>query len=291
MPNNILRLSHTQVSMYLDKCPRQYALRYLEGLKLPPSAAMKRSVVGHGVIEANYRAKALNGADLPVDDLTDMYATNWRAETEKEEVSFEPDEKPDQVRDEGISAVKEHRLVIAPTVQPASEAAVEEWFDLPLIGKGETPDDDSIRYSIVGKIDLTDAAGIIRDNKIVGASRQITAEGVARDRQLSIYAMAHRIKHKQPESGVSLDVVRLMKKGPQAVKVPGVRTREYLLEELNTIGHVARGIEHHVFPKRTDGWWCSVRWCGFYAMCQGRNLKVIDLAQNQPTGEAENANP
>lgn len=283
-----LRLSHTQVSMYLDKCPRQWAFRYLENLKLPPSAAMKRSVVGHGVIEANYRAKALNGADIPVEDLTDMYATNWRAEFEKEEITFDTGETADQVRDEGISAVKEHRLVIAPTVQPASEAAVEEWFDLPLLAKAENPD-DGIRYSIVGKIDLTDAAGIIRDNKIVGAKRQVTPQSVASDRQLSIYAMAHRIKTKQPETGVSQDVVRLMKKGPQAITVPGVRTREYLLEELNTIGHVARGIEHHVFPKRTDGWHCSARWCGYWNLCEGRNLKVVDMGQNQSTGETDGA--
>lgn len=288
--NAPLRLSHSKIDMYL-RCGRQFAYRYLENLKVPPSAAMKRSTVGHGVIEANYRAKALGGVDLPVDDLTDMYATSWKVELEKEEISFEPDEKPDQVRDEGIGAIREHRLVIAPSVVPASEAAVEEWFDLPLTGKGETPDDDSVRYSIVGRIDVTDINGTIRDNKIVGAKRQITPESIAKDRQLSIYAMVHRIRHKQAEAGVAQDVVRLMKKGPLAISIPGVRTREYLLEELNTIGHVARGIEHHVFPKRTDGWFCNARWCGFWSRCEGRNLKVVDLGEHKKEPENAEATP
>lgn len=276
--NKPLRLSHTQISTYLDKCPRQYAFRYVEHIKIRPAGAMIMGRVGHDVIEANYRAKASSGTDLPVDDLADMYATNWKADLEKEETVFDKDQKPNDVRDQGISLTKKHRTEIAPLVMPASEASVEEWFDLPLLSKGDNPD-DGVRYSIVGKIDLTDSAGIIRDNKLTSGKKQFTPESIAADRQLSIYAIARRIKTKQPENGVSMDVVRLTKKGPQAVSVPGVRTREFLLEELNTIGHVARGIEHHVFPKRTDGWWCSARWCGFYAMCAGKNLKIVDLGQ------------
>jgi len=273
-----LRLSHTQINMYLEKCPRQYAYRYIEGIKTPPNGTMKRSNVGHSVIEQNYKQKVVSRQDLPVDDITDMYATFWREELEREEVIFEQDEKPDEVRDEGIAATKEHRLKIAPLVMAASEQSVEEWFEETLPIRAAHDSKEVIgRYTLIGKIDLIDSNARIRDNKIIGARKLITAEDIAKDHQLSIYAIAYRRLHKQAESGVTLDTVKLLKDGPQARILDGLRTKEFLLEELNTIAHVARGIEHQVFPKRTNGWWCSEKFCGYWSRCMGRNLTVVDL--------------
>src|SRR5437879_7335485 len=131
MNDKPIRLSATRISMYL-RCARQYYFRYIEGLKVPPSSAMKLSGVGHSVIEHNYRQKVATLKDLPLDEMTDRYATEWKDGLEREPVVFEQDETPEGVRDQGILAVKAHHLTIAPAVMPKSEDSVEEWFDVPL---------------------------------------------------------------------------------------------------------------------------------------------------------------
>jgi len=301
MPVRVRNLSNSQVAMYL-KCPRQWAYRYVDGIKTPPSGAMKLSGVGHSVIEYAYKEKTKTLKDLPMNDITDLYATTWREELEREEVQWNVDEdgvkeEPTKVRDAGIVSVQKFRERIMPKVMPLSEAHVEEWFDIPLRIKEPcdrhlrltgSPDPNcvdckalTIVYHLQGKIDVTDINQIIRDNKIVAPQRVPDPVTIAKDIQLSTYALAKRIKTKSAEHGLALDcAVRPTKlKGARAVSIPTTRTRDFLLEHLNTIGHVARGILHEAFPRRTDGWWCSEKFCGYWSRCVGRNLTVIDLGE------------
>ncbi len=132
-------------------------------------------------------------------------------------------------------------------------------------------------YRLVGRIDLTDDQNIIRDHKILG--RRPSPDDVARDGQLSTYALAKRLQTKQAERGLALDVVVKNKK-PVAITIPAERSREFLLEHLNTIGHVARGIEAGVFPRNVNGWHCSPKFCGYWSRCVGKHLKTVDLGEN-----------
>lgn len=272
MSNSTIRLSATQISMFL-RCARQWSFRYVEKLKVPPSGAMKMSGVFHSTAERNYRQKAETRADLPIDEQTDFFSTLWDDELQREEVIFEEGEDAGTLKDTGVAVVKEHHSKIAPVVIPQSAEAVEEKILLPLISK-----ETGISYELDARIDLTDINGIIRDNKALG--RLPNQNDVNRDLQLSTYALAKRLQTRKPETALALDIV-VKNKTPKAVTLVTERTREHLQLHLNTVGHIAKAIQAEAFPRNPTGWWCSAKFCGYYARCMGRGIPTqVDMGSN-----------
>jgi PD-(D/E)XK nuclease superfamily protein len=260
-------LSATQIAMWC-RCPRQYAFRYLENLKIPPSGVMKQSGVFHAGAEHNYRQKADTHQDLPLSEMTDRYAQTWEDELQREEVIFDKDAPAAKLKDQGIAIVTQHHTVIAPMVQPQNAESVERKLLYPL--------KESQTFDLMGVLDVIDDQGYIRDNKAMAANRVPKPIDLAKDPQLSMYALLYRLIEKKAEAGLRLDVV-IKSKTPKATILPAERSRESLLLHLNKIGHVARAIEHEIFPLNTDGWHCDPKWCGYWNRCVGKDLKIVDL--------------
>jgi len=258
------------------RCPRQWAFRYKEFLKIPPSGAMKQSGVFHSTAERNYRQKATTLTDLPLDEQTDFFAETWEKELTREEVVFDQQkgETATVLKDQGVMIVKEHHARISPFVTPASADSVEEKITLSLA----TDKGAGVNYELVAVIDVTDTNGVIRDNKALGKTPN--QKDVDRDIQLSTYALAKRFQTQKAEHGLALDIV-VKNKTPKAVTLTTKRTRETLQIHLrDTIGHVAKAIAAEAFPANPTGWWCDPRWCGYWSRCMGRGLKTVDMGQN-----------
>lgn len=272
---NLVRLSATQIGMFL-RCPRQWAFRYKEGLKVPPSGAMKQSGAFHTTAERNYKQKAESLTDLPLDEQTDFFAETWEKELTREEIVFDKEkgETAASLKDQGVMIVKEHMARISPFVTPKSAEAVEEKITLALT----TDKGSGTAYELVAVIDVTDTNDVIRDNKALGKTP--TQKDIDRDIQLSTYALAKRFQTRQPERGLALDIV-VKNKTPKAVMLTTERTREHLQIHLrDTVGHVAKAIAAESFPANPTGWWCDPRWCGYWSRCMGRGLKTVDMGQN-----------
>src|SRR5216684_2988404 len=261
-------LSPTQTNMW-SRCPRQYAFRYEEGIKSPPSGAMKQSGVAHLAYEKNYRQKAETRTDLPVHEMTDFYADTLDKELTREEVVFDKGETAGSLKDQGVKIVKAHRVGISPLVMPASADSVERKVSFTL--------KESDTFDIMGVIDVIDEQGYIRDNKSL--ARQPSPLDLAKDGQLSMYALLYRLTERKAETGLKIDAV-IKNKEPRAIILPAERTREMLQLHLNKVGHIARAIEHHIFPLNTDGWHCDPRYCGYWDRCVGKSLKTVDMGQN-----------
>jgi hypothetical protein len=259
--------------MYL-KCPRQWAFRYIEQLKIPPSGAMKLSGVFHSTAERNYRQKASSQHDLPLDEQTDFFRDEWKDQLQREEVNFDEGDTPASLETQGIAIVKEHHTKIAPVVIPQSAEAVEEKILLPLVQKSS-----GVQYELDARIDVTDINNIIRDNKALGKTPN--QMDVDRDIQLSTYALAKRIQTKKPETALALDIVVKNKTAPKAVTLVTERSHETLKLHLNLIGHVAKGIQAEVFPPNPTGWWCSKKFCGYWDRCMGRGLVTVDMGNGR----------
>lgn len=266
-------LSATQVSMFL-KCPRQWAFRYVEGLRIPPSGAMKQSHVFHSAAERNYRQKIETGTDLPLDEQQDFYRDTWEAELQAEDVVFDKDkeETPTSMKDQGIEIVKEHHTKIAPLVMPAT---VEEKIIRPF-GK------DEFAYDLMGIVDLVDAEGNVRDNKALGKTP--SQQDIDRDIQLSTYSLLYRLDRQKPEAGLKMDAI-IKTKTPKAVTLETKRTREGLRLHLNMIGHIARAIKAEAFPPNPTGWWCSEKFCGYWSRCMGKGMVTVDIGASVSTEE------
>ena len=271
-------LSASQISMFL-RCPRQWAFRYIEGRRIPPSGAMKQSGVFHTVAEQNYTQKKTTGMDLPETDLTDIFGEVFEREWEREEVVLDPGQTKGGLKDQGVDIVKTYRAEVAPHVQPV---AVEEKFDVQL-GK------EDYGFRLTGRIDVIDDAGLIRDNKAAGrAPNQLDID---KDVQLSTYSLARRLQTQQEarvadpeakgtvEPGLRLDVI-VKAQRPKAVILKTERTREALALHLNRIGNIAKAIRADAFPTNPNGWHCQPRFCGYWNLCMGRGIKTVDMGEH-----------
>lgn len=271
-------LSASQIAMFL-RCPRQWAFRYIEGRRVPPSGAMKQSGVFHTTAEENYRQKIDSGMDLPEGDLTEMYADTFEREWQREEVVLDPGQTKGGLKDQGVDIVREYRAAVAPHVQPVQ---VEEKFDIAL-GK------DDYGFRLTGRIDVVDQNNLIRDNKAMGKTP--TQLDVDKDTQLSTYALARRLQTQQQarvfdplakgtvEAGLRLDVV-VKTQRPKAVVLQTQRTREALAMHLNRIGNIAKAIRADAFPTNPNGWHCQPRFCGYWNLCMGRGIKTVDQGEH-----------
>jgi PD-(D/E)XK nuclease superfamily protein len=261
--------SPTQYNMY-DRCPAQFQFRYLQGIKIPPSGAMKQSGVAHLAYERNYKQKADSTKDLPLDEMTDYFRDTWEQQLQREEVVFEEGETKDALKDQGVKIVAEHHNVIAPKVMPVSANDVERKIVVPLKAEG-------VEFDLIGVLDVIDDQTNIRDNKSVG--RMPNPADLAKDFQLSVYSLLYRLVEKKVEKAVVIDAV-VKNKTLKAVSIPTTRNREALRATLNTMGMIEKAIQAEAFPMRRGSWVCQARYCGYWdSICPGgrRALTTIDM--------------
>jgi RecB family exonuclease len=256
------RAPHISVSalkMY-ERCPQQYAFRYVDGLRIPPGVAQIKGRAFHGGIAHNFRQKVQSRTDLPLDVVKD--ATAEAVDTEfAGEVFLNPDEKSvglatlrGTTKDAAVKMVGVHHEKIAPAIQPA---LVEQKITL-------KPDPGKFPMNIMGILDLADENDVIRDNKT--ASKSPNAEAAARSQQLTTYALLFRAFTGRRETGVALDTVVMTEAGNLSVKVQESKRDWTDIQALKRRLEVTvAAIKTGIFPPTDpEAWWCSEKWCGYW---------------------------
>ena len=239
-------LSVTQLKMYL-RCPLQYYLRYVCGLKMPPTGSLTLGRTVHGTLEENYRQKIKSHQDLPLQQIEDIFSQRWDQEAQL--TLFEDGEKPGQLKDDGIRLLDPYHRNIAPRVQPVE---VECQF---LVDTGAT------QLPLKGYIDLIDDQGTIIDHKTT--KRSFPADAAAKDLQLTAYAFAYRTLYGQNENGLRLDgLVRTKQAKVQQLET--TRTQADIDRFLRLAEHVERAINAEVYYP-SDNFMCGI--CGYREMC------------------------
>ncbi len=196
-------LSVTQLKMYL-RCPLQYYLRYVCGLKIPPTGDLILGRTVHSTLEENYRQKIQSHQDLPLQQFHDIFSQRWDQEAQL--TLFEDGEKPGQLKDEGVRLLDPYHRDVAPGVQPVK---VEREF---LLDTGAT------ELPLKGYIDLIDDQGAIIDHKTT--KRSFPADAAAKDLQLTAYAFAYRALYGQNENRLRLyGLVRTKQPKAQQLRV------------------------------------------------------------------------
>ncbi|MBF0336302.1 MAG: PD-(D/E)XK nuclease family protein [Nitrospirae bacterium] len=176
-------LSYSKISMFL-KCPRQYEYRYMQGLKRPPSGAMKQSSAFHETAEVNYKQKIFSETDMSLADMLDTFSQRFDEIFALEEVVSDEGHTQDKLKEQGVEIVKVHHAEIAPTVQPA---LVEEKF---LISLG-----NDFPFDLLGIWDVVTTDNLIIDNKAY--SKTPSQNDIDTDLQLTAYALGFRISQQQ----------------------------------------------------------------------------------------------
>jgi len=249
-------LSFTQLNTFL-RCPRQYAFRYIQGIRTPASGAMIQSRVWHETVERNYRQKIASHADLPIADLQAFFAERFDEVLRFEEIAFESGEDPGALKDQGLAILAAHHHEIAPRVKPL---LVEKPFRVSL--------GDQFPYELTGVWDLVEEDGTVVDNKAY--SKTPNQHDLDRDLQLTVYSLAYRAAFGEIEKGLRVDAV-IKTKDLKALQLRTARTNRDCQWLLGLIEEVAGAIAQGVSYPNPNGWHCAPRFCGYWDRCMGRN--------------------
>jgi RecB family exonuclease len=251
--NGEKHLSHSQISMLL-RCPRQYCYRYIEGIRVPPGAALLLGTSYHAALEHNFKQKVQTGEDLGVDVILDAYESAWTKKLANEEIDWQG-ESPSETKDMGARLVDVYMQNAAPFVMPVE---VERKFSVHLPGLDG--------YTLDGIIDLIDDKGVIIDHKT--ASKSKTQTDADNDLQPYAYAAAQMEDPAIDEVPFQYQVA-VKKKKPDVQLVDTVRNRQQVGWYLQLCSDVVRQIKAAIFPCNPCGWHCDPKWCGYYEMCKG----------------------
>lgn len=244
----------SELQTYL-KCGKQWEYRYVQGLRVPPKAALTIGSAVDRAVTHNLIEKIRSGADLPMDAVLDAYSTDF--EKRKSETEWGEDNAGAQ-KDMGAKLVELHHREAAPKIQPAT---VQEEFVI----------ETDAGYDLGGTIDFTEKSGVIGDTKT--AKSKYDEDAIFRAVQPTLYDFAYEALHKVPSTGFRFDVlVKPTKTLPARFQqVQGKVTQDDRLWLFDTIGQVHKSIEAGVALPAADGaWWCSKDWCGFWGQCKGK---------------------
>jgi len=263
-------ISHSQLSMY-EKCPRQWAFRYVEGIIRPPGIAAHSGRGVHRAREINLRSKVQNdGEMLSEEETAQVAADEVRAAVDEIGLMLESEEDrekgPKKVIGEGIDkAVRLSTFDLAeclPAIEPLvidGTPRIEYKFEL------EAPD---LGVDIVGFIDLQrveDGRVIVTDTKTKAKSP--SAGEADESQQLTLYAMAVEVIDGAMPDAVELDFL-VDTKTPKNVTQTSTRDdtdAEILWARMvATLNAMKAG---HDGPAPTGSWWCSEKWCGYHDLC------------------------
>lgn len=245
-------ISHTQIKMY-ERCPHQYYLRYIKGIKVPvkPSFILGRAV--HTTEEYNFKEKLANDRFPEVDLLQDLYAGMCEeiSKTENVDWGVEKDTSIDKIKDQGTKLVK----IYQPHAIRIQPLAVEEKVRVQFPGTD---------WTLIGQRDLRTTDKRIIDFKTSGQA--FNRDGYEwEDQQLIIYQLD--IEDRQD---YSLEIHGMIKTARPKIQILKFRphTPAQISEYIEDLVRVTLLIRTGLFPKRKD--WKNCSWCGYrhYGICK-----------------------
>lgn len=263
----------TQIEMYFNKCPLSFYFRHILGLKEPPRGAMYQGIAFHHAVEVNMNQKVDSKVDLLLEQVRAEAADQWERLLQRQKPELAADEKAGELKDQAINLVTVYHETTAPTVMPA---LVEQRF------KCDMPD---APYPMSGRVDLIDEDEIIIDHKTSG--RKWTPDQASGNVQFSAYEFGRRVLTGRTETpGVQVHVV-VKKKEPEVQRIACPKTNADMQGFESIHRFVAQGVKRGDFPPRTDGWWCSENWCGYWHRCPQGSRRAVIFSTAQGETETE----
>lgn len=247
----------------LGKCGVQFYFRYVEGLKIPPRAAMLTGLSAHKGRQLDLqRSLASGGLLLPDSELEDLVATDFRQRwKESGTVDVDDDNIPgrpqDHYLDRTLELARIHHEDLAPKLDPER---IEWPFVLEVAGTN---------VQVAGTMDLVEKSTALSDLK--NRRKSPSRDEADRSLQLTTYAVGYHRNTGVWPSSVRLDVgVTYKKKAAKLVQIESVRDEASVAVLEQRVIRAATALETGCFtPADPESWWCSADWCGYYTPREG----------------------
>ncbi len=257
--------SPSQLGLYF-KCGEAYRRRYIEKERRPPGFAMLRGRGVHSAAEHNFRQKVDSHVDLSRAEIIEAGVEGFEVGVEAEGVSLSDEEQSRgltvvkaEAKDQVARLAAGHADQQAPEYQPI---IVEETMRLEL-----GPSHKMDLLGVVGVIVEGDEAPKVVDFK-TGTAKKNPADLNA-DVALTFYAIASSGLLKQPIKDVRLDILLDQKRGVQRQVIDQQRGTADVAVLSHRVSAFLAGVDAGIFtPAMPGAWWCSPKWCGYWADCQ-----------------------
>lgn len=254
LPSGLDYLRASSIRMFF-RCPRQFWYVHVKGERMPTGAA---AAAGTGMHRAAEQAliRRMQGHGTTADEAAEIARDEVQRVASKDEVDFGAD---------GIGPVTDRSVLLArkwtehylPAFKHAP-LAVEETFYTQLGG-----------VTVKGTIDVVEHDGHLTDWKTSG--KLPSPNDVAANPQSEIY-LASR------ERNVGMSFRYLVYRTPTKRRTePEVDVKDFAIVGSDaqraprlaeaTVREVARALNADHFPRKREGWHCSIERCPFYARC------------------------
>lgn len=273
--------STTSLNM-LARCPKQYELRYIDGLIQPPGVALTVGKATDQAVTADLQHKIDSGellADEAVEEAArDALLLHWDAdppELDEAEKTVGVAKLRGEAVDQTVALARLHHDEIAPDLRPV--AVQKAW-------RVEIPDSDRDALGFIDVVEATPAGGqAIRDTKTAGKSPSAGTADVSL--QLTMYALASWAESKALPEYLTLDFL-VKTKTPKAVVQTTRRAEDQLAALLERMALASAVVKAGVFmPTDPSNWWCSKKFCGYWASaCPFGKRAVASVSFSNPEG-------
>lgn len=260
-------LSDSALNM-LYRCGMQFYYRYREGRKIPPGIAQVVGRATDGSVSMDLQNKIDKGRLRRTDEVMDT-ARDGVNGAWQEGVRLVEDELKESAKklkgeavDQAVILSILHHDEIAPVIEPVQ---VQRFFRLELQG---------YPMDLTGRIDIEEAE-TIRDTKTSAKSPQ-EDEAHTSD-QLTIYALGKKVTTGVLPKRLYLDYL-IKTKTAKTLTLETERTEADFKRIFRLIERGIEVIDKGVFMPNPSGWWCSNRWCGYWAdTCPFGRRKAVSV--------------
>ncbi len=207
-------VSASRLNLWL-KCPLAFRLKYVDGVRTPPSSSQFVGKTVHRGLEIYYRHRQQN-VRLPAAEIAEMLVAQWEEAVAAEGVKFSTASDEVAARQQSLDLVRTY-LQQLPNDEPRP-LAIESVLEAPLL---DPVSGQSLGIPLVGVIDLVlpgaDGA-IITDFKTTARGGELLE--ISHELQLSAYSYLHRQTSPLPEE--ALEIRSLIK-----TKTPRIEHHRY----------------------------------------------------------------
>jgi hypothetical protein len=271
-------LSDTAFRM-LMRCGMQYFWRYIEGIRIPPGISMAIGTATDVSVTTDLTFKKNTGKLRIEDELKDIARDALNGTWTKgvrlvgDELKESQKKLKGEAVDDAVALSVLHHKEIAPTIEPVD---LQRFWRLEL---------ENYPYDLAGRFDIEERDRL-RDTKTTAKSP--TWDEAHKSDQLTIYALAHKVTKGTVPTKLSLDYL-IRTKVPKQVVLETQRTEEDFQAIFRLYEKSLKIIEAGAFMPSRDGWWCSDKWCGYWAdKCQfGRRSQIKSFPSVKPEPEAK----
>lgn len=241
-------LRPTGINTFLD-CSAKFYFQEIEKVGVPNKSYLAFGTSIHKTIAINYSQKIESKIDLSIEEAKEIFSSTFEEEfqfVDKNDLQIEP---LGTIKDQGIRLIEKYQREVAPRVIPI---AVEQNIKVKFKGYD---------YGLAGTIDLYDADSIVIDHKTT-SNKVITEVPESYKRQIIAYSILEEATGRKVK-GARIDYLKRDTIEIRHLAVP--IDKNHFLNLFQTIGDA---INKGVFIPNRNSFFCTKRYCKFYAECE-----------------------